>query len=48
MGAPNIKDKNIDKKLECITNCYDVFERAKTIYIATDNDENGRNLEKEL
>lgn len=48
MGAPNIKDKNIDKKLECITNCYDVFESAKTIYIATDNDENGRNLEKEL
>lgn len=48
MGAPNIGDKNIDKKLECITNCYDVFEGAKNIYIATDNDENGRNLEKEL
>ena len=48
MGAPNVGDKNIDKKLECITNCYDVFETSKTIYIATDNDENGRNLEKEL
>ena len=48
MGAPNKGDKNIDKKLECITNCYSVFENAKTIYIATDNDDNGRNLEKEL
>lgn len=48
MGAPNKGDKNIDKKLECITNCYDIFENAKTIYIATDNDDNGRNLEKEL
>lgn len=48
MGAPNIGDKNIDKKLECITNCYKVFEEANTIYIATDEDENGRNLQKEL
>tara|TARA_R100000951_G_scaffold110205_1_gene108015 strand:- start:248 stop:1975 length:1728 start_codon:yes stop_codon:yes gene_type:complete len=48
MGAPNVGDKNIDKKLECITNCYSVFQNAKIIYIATDNDDNGRNLEKEL
>jgi twinkle protein len=48
MGAPNVGDKNIDGKLECISNCYEVFEGAKTVYIATDNDENGRNLEKEL
>ena len=48
MGAPNVNDKNIDKKLECITNCYSVFERANIVYIATDNDDNGRNLEKEL
>ena len=48
MGAPNIGDKNIDGKLECISNCYEVFEQAETVYIATDNDDNGRNLEKEL
>ncbi len=48
MGAPNIGDKNIDKKLECLSNCYEVFEQAEQIYIATDEDENGRNLQKEL
>jgi twinkle protein len=48
MGAPNVNDKSIDKKLECITNCYHVFEQAKVIYIATDEDDNGRNLQKEL
>lgn len=47
-GAPNINDKNIDKKLECITNCYELFENAERIYIATDNDENGRRLKDEL
>jgi twinkle protein len=48
MGAPNVGDKSIDKKLECLTTCYDVFEEASTIYIATDNDDNGRNLQQEL
>lgn len=48
MGAPNVGDKSIDRKLECLTNCYGVFETAKDIYIATDNDENGRNLQQEL
>lgn len=48
MGAPNIGDKNIDKKLECITNCYEVFEQATRVFIATDEDDNGRNLQKEL
>ena len=48
MGAPNSKDSNIDKKLECLTNCYDIFKNADVIYIATDEDENGRNLQKEL
>jgi len=47
-GAPNVNDKNIDKKLECITNCYELFENAEKIYIATDNDENGRRLKDEL
>lgn len=47
-GAPNENDKNIDKKLECISNCYDVFEQAEVIYIAVDKDANGQRLEKEL
>jgi twinkle protein len=47
-GAPNETDKNIDKKLECITNCYEVFEQADVIYIAVDKDNNGLRLENEL
>lgn len=47
-GAPNENDKSVDKKLECITNCYQVFEQAKVVYIAVDNDPNGKRLEKEL
>ncbi|OFX60702.1 MAG: hypothetical protein A2066_08075 [Bacteroidetes bacterium GWB2_41_8] len=43
-GAPNPQDQSTDKKLACITNCFEVFERAKTIIIATDNDLNGKNL----
>ena len=43
-GAPNPSDQNTDKKLACIANCFEVFERAKTIIIATDNDINGKNL----
>jgi twinkle protein len=48
MGAPNVQDKNIDKKLQCIDNCYSVFEDAKTVYVSVDNDDNGRYLQKEL
>ena len=47
-GAPNENDNNVDKKLECITNCYDIFENAETIYIAVDTDNNGVRLQKEL
>lgn len=47
VGAPNPTDK-VEKKLECITNCFDIFENADVIYIATDNDENGRRLKDEL
>jgi len=48
MGAPNAGDKSIDRKLECISNCYEVFETAERIFIATDEDENGRRLQQEL
>lgn len=47
-GAPNENDSNIDKKLECITNCYEVFENAELIYIAVDKDNNGIRLQNEL
>lgn len=46
-GAPNPNDQ-IDKKLECFTNCIDLFENADIIYIATDNDDNGRRLAEEI
>lgn len=47
-GAPNPQDKNIDKKLECVDNSYDLFDEAEIVYIAVDKDENGRRLEDEL
>lgn len=47
-GAPNENDINVDKKLECITNCYEVFEQAEVIYLAVDTDNNGIRLQKEL
>jgi len=47
-GAPNAKDKNIDKKLECIYNCFDIFEQAELIYLSVDSDENGERLQREL
>ena len=47
-GAPNINDQNIEKKLACVYNCFDVFESMEIIYLACDNDPNGKRLEKEL
>lgn len=47
-GAPNENDSNVDKKLECISNCYNVFEDAEVIYLAVDNDNNGQRLQSEL
>jgi twinkle protein len=47
-GAPNEKDTKIDGKLECVDNSQYLFELAEVIYIATDNDANGRRLRDEL
>lgn len=47
-GAPNENDANVEKKLACVYNCFDIFEEAETIYISVDNDTNGRRLQKEL
>ncbi|WPZ08799.1 bifunctional DNA primase/helicase [Roseivirga spongicola] len=47
-GAPNVQDKDASNKIACIDNCYDLFEKAEVIYIAVDNDPNGKRLEQEL
>lgn len=47
-GSPNVNDTNVDKKLECLTNCYDAFEQADLVYIGVDNDANGRRMQEEL
>lgn len=47
-GAPNPRDKSFEGKFECITNSMDLFDEAEVIYIAVDNDENGKLAEKEL
>lgn len=47
-GAPNENDSNIEKKLACVYNCFDIFEEAEIIYLSVDNDVNGRRLQKEL
>lgn len=47
-GAPNVNDRNIDKKLQCVRNCFDIFEEAEVIYLSVDNDENGIRLQNEL
>ena len=47
-GAINENDKNIDGKLKFLEFIQDEVEKAKWIYIATDNDAPGRRFEKEL
>lgn len=47
-GAPNSNDKNVDKKLECLTNCISELENVETHILAFDNDANGKRLEKEF
>jgi len=47
-GAPNAEDKNIDRKLEGLLNCFDIIDKMETIYIAVDSDANGQRLKREL
>lgn len=47
-GAPNEKDLNVENKIQCIYNCFDVFESAEIIYLSVDTDPNGQRLQKEL
>ena len=47
-GAPNANAKNVEAKFSYLDNCYEYFENKKKIYIAVDNDANGRRLLDEL
>lgn len=47
-GAPNAKDANAAKKLECVSNCREILDAAENIILVTDKDEPGIRLEKEI
>ncbi len=47
-GAPNAKDADASKKLECVTNAKELLDNAETVVLVTDKDEPGLRLEKEL
>ncbi|MBC8437052.1 toprim domain-containing protein [bacterium] len=47
-GAPNANAKNVEAKFSYLDNCYSYFESKERIYIAVDNDANGRRLLEEL
>ena len=47
-GAPNANAKNVEAKFSYLDNCYKYFENKVKIYIAVDNDANGRRLLDEL
>lgn len=47
-GAPNAKDADAGKKLECVANCREILDGSESIILVTDKDEPGLRLEKEL
>jgi len=47
-GAPNANVKNMQSKFSYIDNCYEYFENKERVYIAVDNDKNGRRLLEEI
>lgn len=47
-GAINEKDVRIDGKVECIDNCQHLIDLADIIYLAFDNDDQGRRLTEEV
>jgi twinkle protein len=47
-GAPNSSDSDASNKIACIDHCYSLFEKATVVYIASDNDPNGKRLQQEL
>lgn len=48
LGAPGPNDTNVDNKLKCITNSYELYEMAERVIIAVDDDEPGQRLQREL
>jgi len=47
-GAPNPNAKNVETKFSYLDNCHRYFESMDNIFIAVDNDVNGRRLLEEL
>ena len=47
-GAPQVNDKNVDKKLECVDRCLELLQGVKTFVLCSDKDEPGLRLEREL
>jgi len=47
-GAPNPNAKNVESKFSYLDNCHSYFENMDVIFIAVDNDVNGRRLLEEL
>lgn len=48
MGAPNESDKNVDGKLKCLQFAENEITKCDRVYLACDNDPNGRRLTTEL
>ena len=47
-GAPNPNAKNVEGKFSYLDNCHSYFENMDNIFVAVDNDANGRRLLEEL
>jgi twinkle protein len=47
-GAPNPNAKNVETKFSYLDNCHSYFDNMDVIFIAVDNDANGRRLLEEL
>lgn len=48
VSVPNGAVKSENQRLDYLDNCYEIFERATTVILATDNDEAGIYLREEL
>lgn len=47
-GAPQVENKSVEKKLECVTRCMEILKAAQWVVICSDKDGPGLRLEKEL
>ena len=37
-GAPQVEDKSVEKKLECVTRCMEILKAAQWVVICSDKD----------